>query len=266
MTPYLNLPSNGNIQRTQEASHGCVTSNLQVHCPSIDRANTSLGDFSQDQFINNALQSSCMASPQEFTTWPDCDINFCDAFKMPMPSQPMDIPMNRRPSQQDNPYPSPISEHFSFEEDSGMSRTWQPLVAQHTSCGIDERSLPNDVHRDKRSRLSRSNGCRQQEEPFLSTPMDDCASTKRRITGRKKDDPKRISRAKVSKRPKGPRTFCDIPGCGVSVARAVDIQRHKKVKHGGDEHKFTCLLCKNGQSQSKSKEDWVFGLKYNLME
>ena len=91
--------------------------------------------------------------------------------------------------------------------------------------------------------------------------------TRRRVAKAHQTDLKPLPRAKISKRPKVPRTVCNEPGCGESVARAVDLKRHKKAAHAGNEWKFQCLLCKDGLSQDKkSKGDWMFPMKYNLLE
>ena len=175
--------------------------------------------------------------------------------------------MSRQRSRQKNPYLSPVSEFSSYEEDSEPLGSWQSWTQQTPFGRGGQRSFQHGPLTDVTARPRCRRGCRN-EQSFSSSTINDMSSGPRRITKSNKAGLKLMSQVKVSKpkRPKGPRTVCDIPGCNVSVARAVDIQRHKKVKHGDDRHKFTCLLCKKGQSSRKSKENWVFGLKYNLME
>ena len=229
-------------------------------------ANAFIRDYSRDCSTYDNAQSCPLAVSRGFATSPGPYVDFSNLFSVPKPFQPITTPANHESDQQIDIYPSPVSDVFHHEDGNETFRDWQSRTSQHTPYGNAARSVQYHPFTDLETRSRRQGSCRRIEESLSSSAANEFSSARRRITKRKKIDLKPITTAGITKRAKGPRTSCDFPGCTVSVARAVDIQRHMKVKHGGDKHKFTCLLCKNGQSQGKSKEGWVFGLKYNLME
>lgn len=74
-----------------------------------------------------------------------------------------------------------------------------------------------------------------------------------------------ISRSSKPRKPEAQRTQCMMPGCTVSVGRAVGLDRHLKIQHGGA--KFTCLLCATSPHpvQREKKGNRLYSTKYNLV-
>ena len=118
-----------------------------------------------------------------------------------------------------------------------------------------------------------------------SLPVNTLSTPPIKVPKSRKPNRKSVARNKVTKTLAKPKTlptkpsaktyprqrrqqpsFCDEPGCYVSVSRKIDLRRHKKAKHGTDDKKFRCLLCTQVENLSPVKMEWRFTCLYNLTE
>ena len=182
---------------------------------------------------------------------------------------------------------------LSYSSTTQPPRMWPANSTQESQVGFDPPGLGRHGLRDalqdsylsslKKDRLlyecqkefleelrqSRHRCCQAEKAPKVSTRKSKVLSyPKSRITKR------RTARSSSDAEDSPPRTHCKVPGCGKSTSREIDMKRHMKTAHGhllSPAHRemnfsFKCRLCEHRINEKKSRNDWVFPLKYNLTE
>ena len=214
-------------------------------------------------------------SPWAFSETSSRDASIVSRPYEEIPFFPHISPLNLLPSNQESLLHTTC--HTSYPQEEGgldSSRLWGACQNQHLSSSDNDRLLFGHLHVEHQPSYR---GYCQAEYVSTRKSSEILSKRKSRVTKRRTARYKstRLAIAVEPVQITRPRSYCQVPGCGDSTSREVDMKRHMKTSHWEllspermkNNFEFRCKLCRlEINEKKKPRDEWIFPLKYNLTE